>query len=178
MSFQVVWLIILINVYIGNARHYISCGDIIPISGGEHIIICDNNCNECNIECNSDNCKNSRIYSGALNTNIYCNGVSSCDESKFKIGYNYGGYPNNYDETNFIKDEYNIFRLNCNAGKSCYNADIYVNGNISNGININVNGNGDDILKNAVINVNILNGVLLCYLQIYHTISYIYIELI
>ena len=152
----------LICFYVINGKTYIKCGDIIPDNNGRHIIICDNNCNECNIKCYNNNCWNSNIYSGALNTVIHCNGQSSCSWSTFKIGYNYGEYPTNYYENNFIRKEYQRFTMNCNQRNSCFVANIHVKGNFINGVYITGNENARNGLRSANIDIDILPGILEC----------------
>ena len=150
---------IFIGISIINGDIYIKCNDIKPGIKGGHLIICNNKCNDCNIECFGTNCMNSEIYSSALNTNINCNDMSSCKGVRFRIGYDYDGYPYNFKENNFIRDAYNSVILNCNDQTACINSNIYIRGSFINSVYINANGNGYDIVKNAVILIQILTGI-------------------
>ena len=122
-----------------------------PQSG--HTIVCDNNCNRCEIICDVVNqCFDTRIYSGALNTVIKCTGENSCSKSKIYVGKT-GNYPMNYDHTNFERTNYNSVHIDCSKKVSCKEASIIIDGYFSSNLALNAAGNAEDSFKDSVLDV-------------------------
>ena len=149
----IIYIIILCDI--GLTHNILSeCQGIIKPKSND-IIICDNNCDTCYIDCSlPDQCKESvYIFSGALNTRIKCLGYQSCLDIFIFIG-NTGSYPPRYNENNFIRELYESFIIDCTGNAACVSSNIFVSGNfVSNGF-ILANGTNDNF-KDARLSVNL-----------------------
>ena len=158
--------LVIIFVLTSTQSIYNDCSSTINGDANKPTIICDNNCDNCIVNCiGVDSCKQGIIYSGALNTEITCDGISACDELNIDVG-NTRNYPNGYREINFYRYEYTSFKINCKSEKSCYNEHVNVMGSFTDGGGIDVTGNGPDRFKGAEVVIYIEPGML-CDLYLY-----------
>ena len=118
------------------------------------IIICDNNCDLCEIHCgNINQCFGAIIYSGALNTTIKCTGENACAQSKIYIGKT-GNYPINYNHINFQRNSYLSVNIDCTGKVGCARSTIIIDGSFSsNNLVLNADAGGQDSFKDATIDV-------------------------
>ena len=81
------------------------------------IIICDNTCVYCNINCNTNNgvCKDFQIKSGAKYTTIKCETANACESAHIRIGTEH------VSSKYYYRPNYDSFQIICSNDKSCLN---------------------------------------------------------
>ena len=126
------------------------------------IIICDNLCDYCTIICDDINqCRFVNIYSGALNTSIYCFGEGSCGNMNIYAGNNFDNYPIGYISDNFTRLNYDSVNIICTGKVSCLGLNVYVDGSYIDGGMLDagddVEGFKDGYLKISILETQIFN---------------------
>ena len=120
--------------------------NLYPNGNTNDTVICTNNCNECNIVCDTKNqCKGKefKVFSGAFTTNIFCTNDHSCEGASFYIGNsNNYVFPNGYNIDSFTSI-YNSVNINCTGNIACKETKFYINGDYINGCNIDVHGSAN-----------------------------------
>ena len=150
------FVFIVIILYSTHAATLTNCNGIFTPSELD-IIICDNTCDTCHIRCNSkDQCKEVKMYSGALNTKIECTTETACKNSFMYIGTT-GTYPNGYGFSNFDR-QYNYTEIICNGNTACAVVRIDIMGYFENGGFVNIIGGQDDVFKDSHLDVDIQTG--------------------
>ena len=138
----VILKIITIKTAILNECHH----DIYPDGNIDDIVVCTNNCDECNIICDrKDQCKgNVKVYSGAIITNIRCTNENSCEGLGVYLGSsdNYSP-PFPYSKNNFV-GTYSSAYIDCTGNIACKVSSFHITGDYINGASIDVSGDGDN----------------------------------
>ena len=100
-------------------------------------IVCDNDDDDCEVNCKKGTSKCSDVSISAENSNnftLICNDISSCKNSKVYCPYNYNSQCNiicdhtgscDNLEINAFKNGYNSLNIDCLSSKSCNNIKIY-----------------------------------------------------